>query len=232
MAEVETKTFPVKNFDRISFRALGKVKVIQGEEESLTVTGEPSALEHIKVEVDGNELLVKLYTWYDFLFLPRPANYEIKVKNLHALEISGNAELESKELLSSDMKLAISGSGQIDIGSLEAGNLRIGISGSAKIKVDSLVSNAIDLSASGSGKFALGGTAETLDVRTSGTAELKAFDLRVQDAKISVSGSGKFELSVYENLHVSVSGSANVAYHGEPKVTQSISGNASIYKAD
>lgn len=232
MPEIETHDFPVKNFDRISFRALGNVKIIQGEEEGLTVIGEPSALEHVKISVEGNELQVKLFTWYDFLFIPRSANYVIKVKNLHAVEISGSAEIESQELLSSDMKLAISGSGQIKVGNLEASNLRMSITGAAKIEVDSLTSNQIDVSASGSGKFALVGNAQSLNVRTSGSAEVKAFHLYTQDVNVSVSGSGKYEVYASSNLHVSVSGSASVAYHGDPHVTQSISGSASIYKAD
>jgi hypothetical protein len=231
MAETETHNFPVKNFDRIAFNALGNVKIIQGDEESLTVSGDPQALEHIKIDVEGGELVVKLYTWYDFLFVPRPANYVIKVKNLHGIQISGSAEIESDELLASVMNLSISGAGKIAIQSLESADVRMSVSGAARIEVDSLVGNQVEVHSSGSGKFQVGGNAESFEIRTSGSAEVKAFDLAAQNVRLNISGTGKYELQALKTLHVSVSGSANVAYHGDPKVTQSVSGSASIYKA-
>ena len=232
MAEIETQSFPVKNFNRIAFHALGKVRVIQGEEEGVTVSGEPAALEHIKIEVEGSELVIKLFTWYDFLFIPRPATYEIKVKNLRALEISGSSEVVCDELLSSEMKLSISGSGSIAIDSLEAAQVRMSVSGAAKIDANSLVSNEVEISSSGSGKFHAGGSTESLEIRTSGTAEVTTFELAAQDVRVNVSGTGKYEVQARSTLHVSVSGSANVAYRGTPKVSQSISGSASIYKVE
>ena len=231
MAEIETKSFPVKNFDRIAFHALGNVKITQGDEEGLTISGEPEALEHIKIDVEGGELVVKLYTWYDFLFIPRPANYVIKVKNLHAIQISGSAEIEADELLASVMNLGISGAGKIAIQSLESADVRMSVSGAARIAIDSLVGNQVEIHSSGSGKFDLGGNAESFEVRTSGSAEVKAFDLAAHNVRINVSGTGKYEIQALDTLHVSVSGSGNVGYHGDPKVTQSVSGSASIYKA-
>jgi hypothetical protein len=232
MAEIETKSFAVKNFDRISFRALGNVKIIQGEEEGLMVSGEPGALDHVKIEVEGTELVIKLITWYDFLFIPRSADYEIKIKNLHAISISGSAALVCDELLTSEMKLSVSGSGKIDMDSLEAARAQFSVSGSGRIEVKSLVSNQIALSSSGSGKFVLGGNAQSLEIRTSGTASVSAFDLAAQDVDVHISGAGNFEVQAHNKLNVSVSGSGKVAYHGNPQVTQSISGSASIYKAD
>jgi hypothetical protein len=231
MAENETHHFPVKNFDRIAFHALGKVQIIQGDEEDLTISGEPQALEHVKIDVEGGELVVKLYTWYDFLFVPRPANYVIKVKNLHAIQISGSAEIESDELLASVMNLSISGAGKIAIRSLESADVRMSVSGAARMDIDSLVGNQVEIHSSGSGKFLVGGNAESLELRTSGSAEVNAFNLAAQNVRINVSGTGKYEVQALNTLHVSVSGSANVGYHGDPKVTQSVSGSASIYKA-
>ncbi len=231
MAEKETQHFPVKNFDRIAFHALGKVRIIQGEEEDLEISGEPQALEHIKIDVEGGELVIKLFTWYDFLFIPRPANYVIKVKNLHGINISGNAEIESDELLASVMNLSISGAGKITIRSLELADVRMSVSGAARMEIDSLVGNQVEIHSSGSGKFKVGGNADSLELRTSGSADVEAFDLAAENVRVNVSGTGKYELQALNTLHVSVSGSANVGYHGDPKVTQSVSGSASIYKA-
>jgi hypothetical protein len=232
MTEKETHNFPVKNFDRIAFHALGKVKIIQGDEEGLTISGDPQALEHVKIDVEGGELVIKLFTWYDFLFVPRPANYVIKVKNLHAIQISGSAEIESDELLASVMNLGISGAGKISINSLESADVRMSVSGSARIDVASLVGNQVEIHSSGSAKFKVGGNAESLELRTSGSAEVNAFDLAAHNVRINVSGTGTYEVQAISTLHVSVSGSANVGYHGDPKVTQSISGSASIYRAE
>lgn len=232
MADVQVRTFQVQNFDSISFRALGRMKIYQGEEEGLSVQGEPSALEHIKVDVENRQLQIRLYTWYDFLFLPRPANYEVWLKNLHRLDVSGSAEVEMAELISGELKLSTSGSGNVHIGSLEANHFQINVSGSTHLRVDELVSENIVINASGSGHFVLKGRADRLEIRTSGSAEVDAMQLDANHVKISVSGSGKFMVTAIDTLDVSVSGNGRVEYRGDPRISQAISGSGTIYRVD
>lgn len=232
MANVELRTFQVQNFDSISFRALGSVTIYQGEEEGLTVQGEPSALEHIKVDVENRQLQIRLYTWYDFLFLPRPAKYEIRLKNLHRLDVSGSADVEMAELISSELKLSTSGSGNVHIGSLEVSHFQINVSGSSHLRIDELVSENVVINASGSGHFVLKGRADRLEIRTSGSAEVDALQLDANHVKISVSGSGKFVVTAMDTLDVSVSGNGRVGYRGDPRISQAISGSGTVYRVD
>ncbi|MBI4926190.1 MAG: DUF2807 domain-containing protein [Anaerolineae bacterium] len=231
MANIETHSFPVNNFNRIAFRAMGNVKIIQGEEEGLTVSGETGALDKLRIEVVNNELIVRYESFFNLFFWPRSANYEIKVKSLHGLEISGAGDVKCEELLTSDMKISINGSGKIEFGSLESDKISMNSSGSGRVSVAELTSNHIEIGASGSGHFILAGRVETMKLHNSGSATVEAFKLAAYEASIHISGAGKYEVNVQDKLDVRVSGSGNIAYLGDPRITQAINGSANIHKA-
>ena len=54
-------------------------------------------------------------------------------------------------------------------------------------------------------------------METSGAVEIKARDLKTKSARIDVSGASDVELSVSEELNVSVSGAGDIRYYGSPK---------------
>ena len=230
MADTLTRNFPVTNFKQVNFNALGSIQIIQDGSESLVAEGSQEALEHIKVDQDGGQLNIRLYTWYDFFFFPHPARYTLHVKDLEAFSISGSAEMECERLESPRLDMSISGSGRCQVGELKATSIHSSASGNGDFTVANIAASDISASLSGSGRYRLAGTAERLSVRISGSGEVEAQQLQVIKEEVHISGSAKVTTSVSESLDIHISGSGEILYTGAPQITQSVSGSASIRK--
>jgi hypothetical protein len=204
--------------------------LIQGEEESVLVEGSEEALEHVKISQENEVIQIRLYTWYDFLFIPRPAVYTIRVKNLEALSIAGSAEMdcESIDAGNKPLDLSTSGSGRIRINAVKAQDLNISSSGSGNFDIRAIETGKLKAGISGSGNLHFAGTAETLGLNISGSGEIDAADLAVKTSAVHISGSGKIATQVSDQLDVHISGAGEVIYLGEPEVNQSISGSGKV----
>ena len=230
MPATSSRTFVFQNADRVHFSALGDVRIIQGEEESLQAEGSAEALEHIKVEQEGRDLHIRLYTWYDFLFRPRPANFILKMKKLERFDISGSAEMSAEKISAEHLELGISGSARIRVGEVTAASVEASSSGSGHFDLAQINTGEIKTALSGSGSFRLDGKAEKLTVRISGSGEVEAGQLAVQKAEIHISGAARIVSQVSDDLDVHVSGSGEILYQGTPQIRQAISGSGSIRK--
>lgn len=91
-----------------------------------------------------------------------------------------------------------------------------------------------DLSAHlmGVGEINLRGNAESLDIRLIGVGTVKAFDLNTDRCKILLSGVGDAEVFVNTELDVTITGSGDVSYKGDPSITSNISGSGSIVNSN
>lgn len=228
-----TRSFPFNGCKHIHFSALGNIKLIQvgpEENETVFVEGTPEALEHIKFEIEGSTLNIRLYTWYDFLFLPHTATYSIQTRDIESFSISGSAELDCDQISSPALELGISGSGHFRVKTIKASRLACSSSGSGDFKVDSLESEEVSAGLSGSGRCQFSGTADRLKIRVSGSGSIDAAGLAVRQADIHISGSAHVTCQVSERLDVNVSGAGEILYQGSPQINQSISGSASIRK--
>jgi hypothetical protein len=224
------KSFPLSGISQINFSALGDITLIQCEEEVLIVQGSEAALEHVKVSQESDTIFIRLYTWYDFLFIPLPAKYIIKVKTLNSFTIAGSAKMNcaSIEAEGKQLDFSISGSGQVEISSVHCANLSISSSGSGQYELPSVQAQSLRGSISGSGNYHMGGSCEEVSLRISGAGEIIAPELQVKTAEIHISGSGKVSLDVALKLDVSISGSGEINYKGDPQITQHISGSGQV----
>jgi hypothetical protein len=230
MTSPVSRTFQFNNVNRINFSALGNIRLIQGEEESVLVEGSEEALEHVKISQENEVIQIRLYTWYDFLFIPRPAVYTIHVKKLEAVSIAGSAEMDCESIDAGNrpLDLSTSGSGRIRINALKSLDLDISSSGSGNYDIRDIETSKLKARISGSGNFHFAGTAESLGLNISGSGEVEAADLAVNTTTIHISGSGKITTQVSSQLDVDISGSGEVIYIGEPQVNQSISGSGKV----
>ncbi len=230
MSDTQSRSFNFQNIDTVHFGALGTIRIIQGEEESLLVEGSAEALDHSKVEPEGSHLNIRLYTWYDFLFLPRPATYTLKVKHLNHFSISGSAEMSSEVITGPNLVLEISGSGKVSIDEVDAMVVEVSSSGSGNFDLGGLNAQEVKASLSGSGNYRFSGSADRLVIRISGSGEVEGSLLDVRREEVHISGAAKVTSLVSEDLDVHISGSGEILYRGEPQIRQSISGSGSVRK--
>jgi len=104
----------------------------------------------------------------------------------------------------------------------------VSISGSGDVTATGLSGDTFIASISGSGDIRPTGEADALDVSISGSGGFHGENLAVADAEVDVSGSGLAVINASESLDVSIGGSGDVRYLGDPVITQSISGSGSV----
>ncbi|MDZ4752668.1 MAG: head GIN domain-containing protein [Flavobacteriales bacterium] len=119
---------------------------------------------------------------------------------LNQIALNGSGEIVGKdELVLENSSISLSGSGNIDV----KGN-----------------ANQLKISLNGSGTILIGGSATDLDLHLNGSGDIRALDLQAKRVKIENSGSGDVNVYATEELGFSLSGSGNLMYRGNPRITK------------
>jgi hypothetical protein len=206
--DLVTESRSVSNFDRVSLSGSGEVIVTQSGEESLTVETDDNIIEYVTTEVRGGTLYLGFDTTGPKSISPTRLRFDLNVKELIGLKISG--------------------SGEITAASLDTDRLEVGVSGSGDVEIDSLTAQEVEVRISGSGNVELAGEATGQDITVSGSGKLRAGDLRSETVEVSISGSGDATVWAIESLDARISGSGSVEYYGSPTVDSSGSGSGKV----
>ncbi|MGH8559428.1 MAG: head GIN domain-containing protein [Methylococcales bacterium] len=107
------------------------------------------------------------------------------------------------------------------------------INGSGDVKLNDLKEKTLTLNLNGSGDVQADGSTDELSVRISGAGNMDAKQLTSDNAVIQIVGSGDMEVNVKDSLDVSIIGSGNVTYYGNPKsVEPKIIGSGDVEAGD
>lgn len=201
----ETRT--VSDFNAVEFAFLGDLEITQGNEESLTISGDDNIVPLIRTTIRNGTLRIDA----------SPANIGRAVVPLRYT-------LTVKEL----DRLALSGLGNIAMDALESGNVALTLSGAGALSIDALTADNLSVTMSGLGSANLRGEVNQQAVSLSGAGSYYAGDLRSQTAAVRISGLGSAEVWAVETLAAEISGAGNIQYIGSPQVAQQISGLGSV----
>ncbi|MBI4787139.1 MAG: DUF2807 domain-containing protein [Chloroflexi bacterium] len=204
--QVRTEERAVSGFRAVSLSGAGLVTITQGDAESLTVEADDNLLPLIETLVQDGTLIirVKREDWRYTLVPTRPIKFDLHVKELAALEVSGAADVQANKLKSDRFNLTISGAGNIKLDQLDAQELATTIGGAGNVEV--------------------AGSVVTQVANLSGLGNYRAAKLNSQNAQITVSGAGSATIRASETLHVSISGAGSVNYYGNPVVRRTVAG--------
>jgi hypothetical protein len=196
----------VSGFNAIDFSTFGKVNIIQGDVESLNVSGPDNLVPEISTTVSNRTLMIKTK---DNLTIPtlrsnNPLVFTIVVKDLASLTVSGLGDVQVETLSTPSMAINLSGAGSILQNQITTDNLNITLSGAGGIEISGQASQA------------------TIDI--SGAGSVNAPDLQIQTANVTVSGLGGATLWVTEQLTGQISGAGSVSYYGNPQTSTNSSG--------
>jgi hypothetical protein len=112
--------------------------------------------------------------------------------------------------------------------SLEAASLP----GSGNITITGLNAGKVKFELPGSGNITADGTADSVDVVFRGSGTILCGDLQARSARVKLTGSGNVDVFASESLDVTLNGSGNVTYRGNPAdVHKSVPGSGSIEPA-
>jgi hypothetical protein len=206
LADVQTPA--VSGFHGVKLAIPGKMEVIQGNTESLSIEASAEDLAKIESVVEDGVLVIRTIEKKSSWNWNPKYRITVNMKTVDQLAISGSGDITAKSLKAGPLKLAISGSGNISVPALEADSATVAISGS--------------------GDVALAGRVGSVDSHISGSGDLKAEKLEARNVKVAISGAGDVKVWARETLKVRVAGSGDVRYYGDPSVEKTIAGSGSV----
>lgn len=170
------------------------VEIIPAEAFSVVVENDENLLKYVVTEVKGEVLNVY---YKNGMYLNDHAKVYISAPTLDEITGSGSADIEIRETLGNDKQIRIRSSGSGDIsGYIDA--------------------PAIKITSSGSGDIKLSGKTRELTSESSGSGDVNCQNLKSENAEVKISGSSDVRVYSSVGLKVSISGSGDVFYSGNP----------------
>ena len=126
--EVITESRDVSNFERVDLRGIGNLEIVQGDEESLTITADDNLMQYITTEVENDTLVIGMKPNLS-LDPSRTIEYKLVLKSVSSVVLSGFGNIDSEGLTGEDLEVKLHGSGDIRLGTLESDTLLVRISG-------------------------------------------------------------------------------------------------------
>ncbi len=200
----------VSGFSAINFSTVGKVNIIQGDTESLNISGSDNVVPQIITTVTNGTLYIKTNPGITFgpFVGENTLTFTIVVKDLTSLNNSGL--------------------GDIQIETLSTPSMDINMSGAGKITQNQLTTNTLNLALSGLGGIDISGQASQATINLSGAGSVNAADLQIQNANVTISGLGGATLWVTGQLTGDISGTGSISYYGNPQTNTKSSGLGSF----
>lgn len=203
-------TLVLDSFNSIELQISENVVISYGEKQEVVARGHANIIEKLKTSVvNGTWEIALQHGCYNF--------YEMKI----FITIPDLKKVEAN------------GSGDILIENFSnKGNLNIENNGSGKISLDSVTGTEIlDVRMAGSGAVQCYGSLRDLKklmVAISGSGAFRGFPATTGDCTILSSGSGDCEVTVNNNLDVTITGSGNIYYKGSPEIKTIDSGSGNL----
>jgi len=196
----------VSGYKAINFSTYGKLNIIQGDKESLNISGPDNLVPEISTSVSNGTLEIKNKEniTVTSLSAKNMLTFTIVVKDLTSLLISGAGDVQVETLTTSTMDLTLSGAGKVQMNQLTTDNLKVNLDGAG----------GLDLS----------GSATQATIEISGAGSVNASGLKIQNANITISGLGGSTLWVTDQLTGTISGAGSVSYYGSPQTSTNSSG--------
>ena len=202
---VVTEPREVSGFDAIDLSGVGVLRITQGTAETLTIRTDDNILPLITTEVRDGTLHIGIDNRdHPHGIDPTTLAYDVSVKSLRALSVSGATQIEA--------------------GSLAVGDLRLDVDGSAQVALDGLQATSLRVACSGGGAFALSGAVDRQEVVIEGAGDYQATELASRTATVRIVGAGQVAVQVAESLDASIEGAGVVEYAGQPTVVQHVTG--------
>ena len=194
------RSFPETGFNHVTVAGNYRVVVRQGSSFKVEAAGEDAALDDLRVERDGNELLVK----------PRNAKFFGGDWGRRNRKILVRIEMPNIE------RLSLAGAVQGDLGGFDRQNdLRIEQAGASHLRLNGSY-GTLRLEQAGACRTTATGQADQLDLEAAGACELAAANLKARDGKVTIAGMCKARLNITGSLKGDAVGVSEIAYSGQP----------------
>jgi hypothetical protein len=196
----------VSGFNAIEFSTMGKINIMQGDKESLNISGPDNVVPEIITEVRNATLIIRTNENINFnpLRSDNPLTFTIVVKELTSLTVSG--------------------AGGVQVETLSTPRMDINLSGAGMVQQNQVTTDILNINLSGLGGIEISGQATQTTIDISGAGGVNAPDLKTQTANITISGLGDVTIWVTDQLTGNISGGGSVSYYGNPQTNTTTTG--------
>jgi hypothetical protein len=193
------ETREASGFTGVDMGTFGKVVLIQGEVESLVVSGSDNLVPLVETYVRDGILYIKpIEEFYVVSFTEENMlTFTVTAREIDSMTISGIGDLEMESLTTPSLTVLVSGGGYLQINQLTTDDLTIALSGTGTVE--------------------LAGEAAQANIDMPGLGDVNMADLKIQTANVKLSGMGGATLWVTDQLTGEISGVGDVSYYGSPK---------------
>lgn len=224
----KVRTF--KNVEGIALLGSGDAKIMHGNKNEIVIHAPADLIPYLTTKVENGTLKIgkRKNGWKKFRYFHEDIKYNITVKDIDHLKISGSGDITADKLEGNNCKVTISGSGEIDVEKIETDKLDINLSGSGDIDINNLRTENIDAGISGSGDIEVVGKTDRLQVSIAGSGDFDAPKLKSKNAIVDIYGSGDASFSCSENLEAHITGSGDVTCYGDPSLKSRSTGSGTV----
>lgn len=183
-----TEARNVSGFRGVGLSVPGRLEIVQGDSEKLSVTADDNVLPLIETVVENGQLKIRYKDHRNVNVRTKtPIRMTLNAKTLEAIGVAGSGDVQAPALNSREMKVSIAGSGDVTLGG-KSTVLDVSISGSGDVKAAKFESQEVKVSIAGSGDATIWAR-DTLKVSIAGSGDVRYYgDAKVQN---SVAGSGR-----------------------------------------
>jgi hypothetical protein len=173
------------------------------DKSGVVVEAQPNIIPLVVTRVDGDQLIVEMS---QNTSTTEPIKVHISTVSLQALDISGASTVKAGTFSNKSFTLTADGASKADLN---------GILGAAQ------------LSASGASQITVVGSADSLKITADGASKVTTTDASVTTIAVECSAASTVRLGQADELNLKASGASTIHYTGTPKITNSISSEAS-----
>jgi hypothetical protein len=202
-----TEEREISDVEGVALSFIGDLRITQGDEEKLVITGDDNVVPLVTTEVRDGVLNIGSKSTLSIPMVTE-LRYDLTVRDLNSLRLSGAGNAQMDGLDTGDFAAAVSGAGNLEVRNLKA--------------------NRVSANLSGVGNVELSGEASRQAVTLSGAGSYAGGDLETGAADVSLSGLGNATVWATESLNATISGAGNIEYYGDPDVTSRISGLGNV----
>jgi hypothetical protein len=181
-----TQARQARGFDAVELAIPGKMEIVQGDREGVTITADDNVIAEIETLVERDSLRIRFRKGLD-VRTRTPIRVTLHAKTLRAISLAGSGDVTAASLNARELALRISGSGDMQLGG-KAESLQVRISGSGDVKAGSFETERAQVSIAGSGGVTLWAK-QSLEVSVAGSGDVRYYGDPTVAKKIAGSGS-------------------------------------------
>ncbi|MBN1532977.1 MAG: DUF2807 domain-containing protein [Spirochaetes bacterium] len=221
----------MRDFNALSLETVGRLTIVQGDREYLTIDAPPEMVRRITTEVRGSTL----HIGYRGIFTGRNAVpvFMLGMKDVKQINAASAGNIEAGLIRADDLIVRSSSSGSIVMKDLVSRTVKILIESSGSVAIGSCEVKKVEADLESSGCLDIAGRADRVILDSSSSGTVRGEKFHTTAASVNLTSSGSAVMRVADSLDVRLSGQGNFSYFGNPVLgMKSVSGQGTIIKLD